>query len=65
MVKVDDRVKMIFVDNLVLTGQLKEVIEKDNQTSYRILLDDSMINGNIRGKEFTFDKVELYTIDKM
>lgn len=61
MVKVDDRVKMIFVDNKVLTGVVKEITE----TSYRVLLDDSMINGNIRGKEFTFDKGELYTIDKI
>ncbi|MGX7104117.1 hypothetical protein [Globicatella sanguinis] len=61
MVKVDDRVKMIFVDNKVLTGVVKNITE----TSYRVLLDDSMINGNIRGKEFTFDKVELYTIDKI
>lgn len=61
MVKVEDRVKMIFVDNKVLTGVVQEITE----TSYRLLLDDSMINGNIRGKEFTFDKVELYTIDKI
>lgn len=61
MVKVDDRVKMIFVDNKVLTGVVKEITE----TSYRVLLDDSMINGNIRGKEFTFDKTEFYTIDKI
>lgn len=61
MVKVDDRVKMIFVDNKVLTGVVKEITE----TSYRVLLDDSMINGNIRNKEFIFDKGELYTIDKI
>ena len=61
MVKVDDRVKMIFVDNKVLTGVVREITE----TSYRVYLDNSLINGNIRNKEFTFDKGELYTIDKI
>lgn len=61
MVKVDDRVKMIFVDNKVLTGVVKEITE----TSYRVFLDNSLINGNIRNKEFIFDKGELYAINKI